>query len=290
MDAKYFNSWEFKQILLLTDTNPFEAKIKFEQYLTTYPEDYSAYPYYISCLITLGLFDESKKILDYINNIQHQDNKFKFKLKKDKKLKTRFIFSYIQLLTYQGKYEDVCRFLANYPLEIKKDLSAVIFYCKCKLGKVDPNTRGKHYYLYRQTISYDENDFLFHVEKHTADFNKDLDNPNPVIFNSDFPLNKVVENIKIYIPSDKKLFTGFYEDTYIFKYEHCGKVNNKSTNYFKVVCFHDTNNIITMYPVLDSEQLPYVDLNYLSISNNNDNSKTRRLSQIDKFNQRYKIN
>lgn len=288
MGTKYFNNWEFQQALSLSETNPFEAKVKFENYLTKYPEDYSAYPSYISCLITLGNFDEAKKKLDYIKNIQYVDNKFKLKLVKDKKLKTRFIFSYLQLLTYQGKYEEVYKFFINYPLEIKKDLSSVVFYCKCRLGMIEPTTRIKYFYLFRQIVNYDELDFLFHIRKHTADFNKDLDISNPAIFNSDFPIDNVIETIKSYMPSTKRLFTGFYEDTYIFKYDCCGRVNNKSTNYFRVVCFHDTSNIITMYPNHGCEELPYIDLNYLNKSTCMTNSKTRTLSQIDKFNQRYK--
>ena len=119
---------------------------------------------------------------------------------------------------------------------------------------INPSTRRKHFYLFRQIINYDEGDFLYHIQKHTADFNKDLDTPNPAIFNTEFPINQVIESIKSYIPSSKRLFTGFYEDTYIFKYDCCGRVDNKSTNYFRVICFHDTNNIITMYPNIGCEE------------------------------------
>lgn len=290
MEAKYFNSWEFQQALSLTETNPCEAKSKFEQYLTKYPNDYSTYPYYISCLITLNNFDEVKKILHYLESIKYTDNKFKVQLEKNKHLKRKLIFNYLKLLTYQGRYEELYRFFLNYPLEIKNDLTSVIFYCKCKLGMINPNTRKKHFYLYRQIINYEESDFLCHIQKHTADFNKDLDNPNSSIFNSEFPINQVIENIKNYIPSSKRLLTGFYEDTYVFKYDYCGRENNKITNFFKVVCFHDTNNIITMYPSLNCEELPYINLNYLIETTNKEIIKVKKLSQIDKFNQRYKLN
>ena len=41
-----------------------------------------------------------------------------------------------------------------------------------------------------------------------------------------------------------------------------------------------------MYPADDCENLPYTDLNYLNEEITN--PKVKRLSQIDKFNQRYK--
>ena len=87
------------------------------------------------------------------------------------------------------------------------------------------------------------------------------------------------------MPSDKRLFAGTYDDTYIFKYDNCGRDNNKSVDFFRVVCFHDTNEIITLCPASECECLPYVDLNYLI--RDNEIPKVKRLSQTEKFKQRY---
>ena len=59
----------------------------------------------------------------------------------------------------------------------------------------------------------------------------------------------------------------------------------KITDYFKVICFHNTSNFITMLPVAEGEFLPHVDLNYMLSESNH---KVKIKSQIDKFNQRYK--
>ena len=57
-------------------------------------------------------------------------------------------------------------------------------------------------------------------------------------------------------------------------------------DYFKVFCFNDNNNnIISMCPSNHCECLPYVDLNYLK---ENDKPKVKTISQIEKFNRRYK--
>ena len=104
------------------------------------------------------------------------------------------------------------------------------------------------------------------------------------MFVSGFEIDRVLEEIKKYIPSDKRIYSGFYQDTYVFKYDFSGKDNNKATDYFKVICFHNTSDIITICPSLYCENLPYVDLNYME----KEKPKQKTLSQIDKFNQRYR--
>ena len=42
-----------------------------------------------------------------------------------------------------------------------------------------------------------------------------------------------------------------------------------------------------MCPVKDNEKLPFTDLNYLREEKREDDFKVKKLSQIDKFNQRY---
>ena len=54
-------------------------------------------------------------------------------------------------------------------------------------------------------------------------------------------------------------------------------------NYFIVICLHNTNNILTMFPARDCEKLPYVDLNYL-----NNSYVSERPSQIDKFYRKFR--
>ena len=72
---------------------------------------------------------------------------------------------------------------------------------------------------------------------------------------------------------------------YIFKYDKCGVTNGRVSDYFLVITFHNTNKYISMYPCNSSSNFNYVDLNYLKIPST---SNVKRLSQIDKFNMRYK--
>lgn len=81
---KYYDTYEFRNIDALSKANPFKAKEAYEEYLQKYPEDYSAYPYYASVLITLGMFEEAEKVLSYSELILKTDKKI---LRDTKKIK-----------------------------------------------------------------------------------------------------------------------------------------------------------------------------------------------------------
>lgn len=290
MKNKYFNTFEFRSALDLLEKNPEVSKLKFEQYIKDYPYDYSAYTYYITCLITLGNLEEAENNIEYLKKIDYTNINSKDEFNKSKHLQNNIVFSYVKLLCYQHKYDELYKLcLDNFSIINNIGLSSVFFYCKKKLNMIDNGSRIGEKYLHRQMIDYKESDFLEHIKKHLPNFNKDLSSPNPSIFAYNFPINEIIEAIKNFIPSSKRLFTGFYDDTYFFRYDYCGKENNKYTNYFKVICLHDTSNIITMCPSLNCENLPYIDLNYLKQNINEENTKVKKRSQIDKFNQRYKL-
>jgi len=290
MRTKYFNQFEFKDAIGFIDKNPSLAKIKFEEYLKKYPKDYSTYPYYISCLITLVYFDNTKRLVNHLKKVKYINDSFKHQQRKIKILENNIVFCYCRLLSYKNKFEELYEFCKdNLDTIIDLKITILLLYCKSKLNILDEKLKDENKYLYGQIIEYKEDNFFEHIKEHFADYNKDLDNPNSSIFSVDFPIDSIIETVKSHIPSDKRLFTGFFQDTYVFKYDYCGRVDNKTTNYFKVICFNNTKNIITMFPCSNCEELPCIDLNYINQNKNNENTKVKRLSQIDKFNQRYKL-
>lgn len=198
------------------------------------------------------------------------------------------VFGRLRLYSYKGDYKKVYELGKNNPEQIKRlKLNDLMFYCKRKLGKAKNVQREGNSYLFRQIIEHKDEEFIEHIQKHLADYNKDLDEPNKNVFVPDFPINEVVKEIKKYIPSNKKLCTGFWENTYIFKYDGCGRDNNRLVNYFKVVCFDKSSNMITMLPVSGLDDLPQIDLNYMV---KEDKKEVKRESAIDKFNRKFKRN
>lgn len=288
MHNNYFDKWRFNKILEKVDKDPYQAKILFENYLDEYPKDYSAYSFYASCLITLGLFEEAEKVIDNIENVYKYDNKYLSGTNSDKviTLIRNIIYAKIKLLCRQHKYKEVYDYyLTNYIYTKDMDIQRVILYCKAKLNLIEDTNRDNYFYFMRQTIDYKYSDFLCHIKRH---LNSDIwdEEERCSFFNKSFPTLKVISEIDKYLMSDKRLLFGFTEDIYIFRYDECGIYNKKSANFFKVVTFNGSKNIITMYPVIGYENLPYVDLNYMK---NEDKPKIKMLSQIDKFNNKYGI-
>ena len=137
----------------------------------------------------------------------------------------------------------------------KNKLGYVKFYCYSKLGYISAEDESNlKSYTKRQILSYDENLFreFINIHRRKLDYEKCICN-------------------------------SYNTDQYVFKYDVCGKDNGVSQNYFKVICLHNTNNILTMFPASECERLDYVDLNYL-----NKKHVSSRPSQIDKFYKKFK--
>ncbi len=283
MNNKYYDTWEFKQALAKLDVNPFDSVSKLEEYLKKYPRDYSMHAYYAYSLITIGELSRARKTLDYLEREAFKD--FHFMKQKDKveALRRNIIFNKIRFLSYIEKYDDLYNFYLNNKKRIKDmDINDVVFYSCMKAGMLDPNKRKDHRYLFRQILEYKESDFLDHVQKHLADYNVNVEEPNKNVFSSKFPLDKVLEEMRKYFDSSKSLHTVFFEDSYVFKYDACGRADDRLVDYFKVVCFHNTKNIITMCPISNAANLPFIDLNYMV------EEKAEKVSRIDRFNKRFK--
>ena len=283
MIEKHFNKLQFIKIVELMDIDPVESKKQFIRYLDEFPTDFSAYAYFSSLLITLGEIDDARKVIDESTELAHlvkfdRNEKYKY-------FKESMLFSQLRLLSYQEKYSELYR-LINDNREIIEGLEIhqIEFYCKNKLGLVSSNwDRKKYSYSFKQMREYREEDFLKHIRKHMTKFADNYKTPNQNLFALDFPISEVIDEVKKYIPGDKKIFRGFLTDVYTFKYNACGRDNNKITDYFSVICFHNTSNIITMCPVSNVEYYPWIDLSYMK----HENEKVKRKSQIDRFNARY---
>lgn len=285
MNTLYFNKYEFKKAISFFEINPYEAKKQLKEYIDKYPLDYNSYTYYVSSLISIGEINEAEELLKKIENELYPI----IEDKKKELMYRNIIFIKLKLLSYQERYEELYE-LCNLNFHQVRSMNLMPLYLICaqKLNQPINWFLKDESYILNQIKEYKEETFIEHIKKHLADYNCDLDNPNSNIFCHDFPYLKIIDEVKIYIPSDKKQFRGFHDDTYVFKYDECGRVKTKLTNYFKVACFHNTTKFITMVPVISDGTFPYVDLNYLKEENVEEHPKVKKISQIDKFNKRYK--
>lgn len=286
MRDKYFDSWEFKQIYDLYEKDPITTRNLYENYLIRHPKDYHAYTCYCSTLITLGEFDLAEKILNQALEIYNSDKKFG-KFEKNNKIIEEIFCIKAKLSSYKGDYEELYKLCSENINKItEKEINSILFYSKKMTNRLDLNKRDMNSYLFRQIVRYEEEDFRDHIKKHLFEYNENVEEPSTSIFAPNFPIDEVIEEIKKHIPSEKRLFFGFYDNVYFFKYNGCGRSDGKLVDYFRVVCLNGTQNFITMCPVSVSQNLPHIDLNYLV--NNEEKGKVKKISQIDKFNQRFK--
>jgi len=258
MAKDFFNKQAMLKILDMQVYDPYSAKTMYEEYLKEFPYDYSTHCLYANLLTTIGLLDEAETVL---NNVKESILRDKVYLRKHKdrldKIDSDMLYSTARLLCYQNKYEELRSLCRKYNTQIKAfGGNSLIFFCMKKCGLLDSNPdKYKHGYSFSQIVSYSHESFLEHIKPHCALYSDEVDLTDSY-FVYDFPLQKVLEEVKKNIPSDKKLYIGTHDNIYYFKYDDCGKHGSKNRDYFKVVCLHGSADIITMYPCEEGEKLP----------------------------------
>ena len=213
MNDKHYDKMAFNKILKLNSDDPFEAKKQFGIYLQEYPYDYTAYAFYASILIKIGKYEDAENILDYVEILLKYDTKIQNNVNRIKHINKAIDYSRIKLLLNQEKYEE-CYDLYLQDKEYVNSINlgdAVVFYCQMKLG-IGKKNKNNNSYLFGQMSHYEEDAFREHIKKHLADYAKDMENPSTGIFCPDFPIDEVISEIKKYIPSHKKICSGFYDD------------------------------------------------------------------------------
>lgn len=278
---KYWNALKKNKIYDIRKTNPELARRKCEEYMSKYPRDYEAKILYANILITLG---ETSFAYEFLTKaiLLYRTNK---NLKADNKayLDRRAYMTELRYLSFTKQYEQLYQLLDDYAYLNYDFVKQIKYYCEKKLGKDIAINKVKGY-RNRQVVDYSYDKFRNRLEKHTVERNIGKKNPDPRIFSKDLPIDKILEEVKKSLPTAPRLYYGIMFTTYVFKYDHCGTENNEETDYLKVICTYDTNDIITMYPALECEELPYIDLNYLK-DTNSENQK--ELSYVKKNQKTY---
>jgi len=277
MEHKYYENFYLDKIIKDLNIDPYTNIVKLEEYFEMFPQDYVAYTYYLKALVDVGRFEDALKVANALELSDMKD-----------KLDIHFWFPKFRALVFTENYEEANKIYVAHKDDLgSKDKRAIVFeaiYAKLHGEKTDIDIPTSNLYFYNQYVNYSEEEFFNHVKKHLIDWNEEVDMQSTTVFNSNFPIARVVEEVKKYIPSDKRLYYSFFNNIYVFKYEFNGKSDGRNADYFKVITAHDTDHIITMYPYVYGDLVPYIDLNYL---NEERHHKVRTRSQIDKFNQKY---
>ena len=108
-------------------------------------------------------------------------------------------------------------------------------------------------------------------------------------YNENIDLDYLFDLIRNNLSNGKKVNTEEMLEIYYFGISNIGNVNGATSNFIKVVVVPNTSNIITMYPVnsVDFNYISNVDVDYDKLFSKKE-EKVKKISQIDKFNNRFK--
>jgi len=277
MKNKYYDEIRFKRIVKFVEENMFDkALAEYQLYFENYPNDCCARVYYSELLIRIGRFNEAERVL---SDVATNSNIRKLALEDT-------LLMNVKLLASQEKYEEAYSILIN-NREVFDNrnwtIRGVELFLLSRLGLLTEEQKKQNLYLLSQIVNYSEESCLDHISKHLSFEGND----NVCIFNEDISLEKLYYQVREMLPLDDKIYSSIIDNVYIFKYENCGRVDGKVVDYFKVATLQHSNDIITMYPYKNTERIvhkdltPTIDYSY---------TKVKRMSQIDKFNQRYSKN
>ena len=286
MSKNYYNVKQFLDAINLINTKLDIAIIKLEKYIEDYPLDYSGYSAYASALIKKGRFHEAEKMINYVDKCFDEGIIKHSVVEKQNNLILNKLKLYLYTERYQEfnrLYKEKYRMLQEYNIE----LTIPFYYNSKQLGSLNLEKKEDNGYIVNQIIEYSEKDFQEHIKKHLSDYWDKVTETSSNIFEPDFPLKKILDYVKNNVPNDNKIHNGFFDNVYIYKFDENGRVDHKLVNYFKIVTFHNTNNLITMFPIDFGEYMTYTDLNFLK--EKKEEPKIKRISQIDKFNKKYNL-
>ena len=257
-----------------------KALKEFDLYFNNFPKDSIAMLNYVDLLIKLGRFSEADQIIKNIPNLANFN----------RSNKNFYYVLLIKLRCYQNKFDqakdllDESILLRDYSSDVYINFLDKLYILKQLDIDVIVNYNS---YIINQVLNYQESKFFEHIEKHLCNSIS-----NNAKFYSEFPLNDIYHVIKKMLPTNNRICQSIVCYHEIFKYDCCGEHNGNTTNYFTVVAINSTNDIITMFPCSPKELIGFTDLNYIKDNiyeeKNIDNNKVKILSQIEKFNKRYK--
>lgn len=256
---------------------------KFSQVIKRSTKFLEEFPYnqrvrYFKALSHRALKEYNEAIEELKYNILIEDNSL-FYIESCLKL----FFIYCNLNMYNDSYKLINK-LENRIKDEQQlknfEIAKIIIYKKLGIKKEVINYK----YIQRQLNNYDSVEALKHIKKHKG---KQVEKSYFYDkINIDYLYNSVRKNIK----NIKKCDLDSALDVYFFSIGNIGFdfSYNNNCNILKVLALPGTSDIITMYPIVeDCGDSLVIDIDYDKLFSR-EKEKIKTLSQIDKFNSRYK--
>lgn len=165
----------------------------------------------------------------------------------------------------------------------KSEIELISDYINIKLGNLD-KIINKNYRV-NQLISFNYNKAIEHIKNHCqSDDNKKYHS----VFNENIKIEPLYKLIQTLLNKETFIRNNVH-DAYVIYYPNIGFCNDEKLDYLKVITNPNSKDIITMYPIqtrfIHSNCLETIEEEIVPTQREN---KVKRLTQIEKFNQKYK--
>lgn len=239
-------------------------------YCEKYHNDYSVRLILLHTLLNLGCLTEARIVYETLINKCVVDRS-----------KNSLYYANIKLLILEKRYRECLRFISENENKFRDEdeIYYVRAFCKKRLKEHTYSAEFENY-TYQQIMAYSKERLFENIAKNHTDYETTQSS-----FREDFPIERVYQIIREKLDSTSKTYRGLYFYEAYFKCDNCGIVNNQRANYIYVSTFNDSQDIVFISPSLNEENAEYIDINEYFIP---ESSKVKRLSQIEKFNLRYK--
>ena len=283
MIKSFYNEIELRKITKLYKTNPWLGLQLLICYLKKYPYDFIARSIYVRMSIVIMDLEEAKIASQENKELLNNYNISNLPQDTLAIFNREMLYHAIRLKFLENEYESAYeKILENKNLFQSERLEITLLYLQKKLGQTMEEKNNQMRYLKRQILQYDYQDFKKHILKHLQEFSNDK---GQTVFRREFPLESVLEKLPQNMEEQNRFTTNLLTDIYQFQFDNCGLMGYKNINAFEVVALHNTQDLITMYPVKEYCKEHAIDLNHLN--EEKEFTLTRRPSQIEKFNHRY---
>ena len=170
--------------------------------------------------------------------------------------------------------------------QVKEDLKQLYYYNISLLEKIlqvkngievtcDETSKG----FINRLVNYNEDRALIHIYEHMHEVKQ---KPRHTLF-QDIDLRELFYNVKSVLPQSKRIPRFHFNDLYLFYFPHIGEEDMET---ILVVTNKGTSEIVSIYPE-KTEYTEFINYNLHELYLNKDSEKVKKISQIDKFYQRY---
>lgn len=246
------------------------------EYMNMYPSDEWAKIEYITLLRKEGNLEEAEQYINSLKNFKEIDflmaQKYFVALAKGEYQKAYDLLPVIEKSMAEGKltYDEI--YLAKLFLEKQ-------------LGLFDASKKLEvNGYLLSQIADYSKEQALTHIYEHHSE---DAEKENTSLFDSEIDINELFDQVQKRLQDESIIKFNDYNVSSEYVFEYPLSYEGCKYKYFKVAVIRDTTNIITMYPLCSSSRIDKVNsLNPIK-KESASRQKVKRLSRIEKFNQKY---